>query len=46
MFLYSFVPNAVTLNPPLLLTDEDLSFALDVLDQALFELDALIEGDG
>jgi taurine--2-oxoglutarate transaminase len=39
VFLYSFVPNAVTLNPPLLLSDTDLSFALGVLDESLSELD-------
>jgi taurine--2-oxoglutarate transaminase len=46
VFLYSFVPNAVTLNPPLLLSDDDLSFALDVLDESLSELDGLTVAGG
>jgi taurine--2-oxoglutarate transaminase len=45
VFLYSFVANAVTLNPPLISSDDDLDFALKVLDEALSELDALTARD-
>ena len=39
VLLYSFVPNAVTINPPLCITDEELELGLDALDHALSVLD-------
>jgi taurine--2-oxoglutarate transaminase len=39
VLLYSFVPNAVTINPPLCISKEELEVGLDALDQALTVLD-------
>ncbi|MBK5232851.1 MAG: aspartate aminotransferase family protein [Thermoleophilia bacterium] len=39
--LFSFVPNAVTINPPLCLTESELDFALGALDEALSVLDEM-----
>lgn len=39
VLLYSFVPNAVTINPPLCISKEELEVGLDALDHALAVLD-------
>ncbi|MEL5953565.1 aspartate aminotransferase family protein [Streptomyces sp. CLV115] len=50
VLLFPFLPNSMHLGPPLTITREELDFGLDVLDEALGELDAqpteAVDGQG
>jgi taurine--2-oxoglutarate transaminase len=40
VLLYTFIPNTLTIAPPLVSTLAEVDLGLDALDEALFELDA------